>query len=175
MYIIYCAFNSSLNQYAWEPDKQAHVIKIGATKGKKAREGWLNDGYPVTTRRLTAPLANRKGWKIVGDWPAPAKYEWPDIRKLEGDIRREFTERCGKLKLYSALRREMKKTDDHLNGLSEIVRADIARMDSVSFPLHGGSWRYDETPDLIAKIVHCVRVYDAEWRATAKISSSQTV
>lgn len=175
MYIIYCAFNSSLNQYAWEPDNQAHVIKIGATKDKEARERWLNDGYPVTTRRLTAPLANRKGWKIVGDWPAPVEYEWPDVKKLEGDIRREFKERCGHFKLYSALRREMKKTDDHLNGLSEIVRANVARMDSVPVPFHGGRWRYVETPGLIAKIVHCVRVHDAEWRAMTKILSGQAL
>lgn len=172
MYIIYCAFNSSLNQYAWELGKQAHVIKIGATKDKEVREDWLNDGYPVTTRRRTASLANRKGWKIVGDWPAPVQYDWLDVKKLEGDIRREFKGRCGKFKLYSELRLIMKETDDHLNGLSEIVRADIARIDSTPFPRQGGSWRYDETPDLIAKIAHCVRIHDAEWRTMA---SHQTV
>jgi hypothetical protein len=98
-------------------------------------------------------------------WSVPVQYDWREVKKLEGDIRREF--RMRKLKHYIEMRRIMKETDAHLNGLSEIVCTDVARMDSRAFPREGVAWRYVETPDLIAKIAQCVRIHDVEWRTMA--------
>jgi hypothetical protein len=172
MYLIYCAFSPILN-LKWRSVGEGHVIKIGGAKDQNEREAWLNDGYPVRKSRRTASAANVKGWKIIDAWPVHRP--WIDIEKLERDIRRPFKKRCGEFSLYDEIRSEMQKIDRDLNGLSEIVCADVKKLEAVPLLASEAAQRFPETSFLIEKIVDVVRANDANWRDLVDVAAAQAV
>jgi hypothetical protein len=69
--------------------------------------------------------------------------------------------------LIEKLRPLVLKDHVELNGLTELVCVDLAKIGQNPYIASKGCWTYPETPDLIRKVIGIVRANEVEWRRLA--------
>ena len=166
MFEIYCAFNSAVNKTALELG-QGHVVKIGHTdpRSKTPRIKVLQEGWPPGApegKKRSLPLAADKSWDYVGRWPV--QYDRSDTKKLEVRIQEWFRRRCGETALIERMRSVVSARHVEMNGLTELVCIDLAKIGEKPYIAPAASWTYRETLDLIRRIIEVVRKNDIAWR-----------
>ena len=169
---IYCAFSAELNQDSWNAGHIGHVVKIGQTGagGKVKRIPSLNRGW----RRhgeASAPLACKKDWIVVGLWNTEIASK-RTLKKIEDEVRDCFVDTCGDFEMFEKLKAEMQAVHQNLNGLTEIVRIDLSRIDARgSFP-SSHAWNYEQSFGLVESVLGVVRNMVVEWRKTVVLETS---
>jgi len=164
MFQIYRAFSRELNKDSWSAGHYGHIVKVGHSRGGKKlkRIPSLNRGWRQWGE-CSAPLALKRDWRPIDSWTVWSEDE-DIVANIEKEVRDYFFTVCGEFELFSALKDKMLEVHWNLNGLTEVVRADLVKVDADFHSRLGRMWRYEETRGLVEKVVSVIRVNDLEWK-----------